>query len=204
MDSSVVNRIFDPYFTTTQTGSGLGLATAYSIITKHGGHLSVTSSSPEGTTFSAYLLASEGRDSEPRESESSKRVLVENRHRVLVMDDDKNVLDVVCEMLDILGFQFDTARDGKVAINKYRNAMELGDPFSVVIMDLTIPGGVGGKEAIARLLEIDPGVKAVVSSGYADNLVLSNYTDYGFKAIAAKPYTLDKLNEIMNRLLNED
>jgi PAS domain S-box-containing protein len=203
IDSSIINQIFDPYFTTKNTGSGLGLATAYSIVTKHGGHISVASSLADGTTVSVYLLASEVRKSGSYESENTRRLVIQKRHRVLVMDDDKNVLDVVCEMLEILGFSFDTARDGKEAIDKYRSGMEIGDPFSVVIMDLTIPGGVGGREAIARLLQIDPGVKAVVSSGYADDLVLSNYTEYGFKAIAAKPYSLDKLNEIMSRVLNE-
>jgi signal transduction histidine kinase/ABC-type amino acid transport substrate-binding protein/CheY-like chemotaxis protein len=196
-----LDRIFDPYFTTKQTGSGLGLATVYSIIKRHGGGISVDSQLGRGTTFTLYFRASKlSTIPEPA------RQLQEHRHHkqaasILVMDDEEMVREVTTQMLKKMGFTVETASDGKQAIEMYKQAMDAGNAFEALIMDLTIPGGMGGKEAIKHILKIDPEAIAIVSSGYADDPVMANYTQYGFKGIAAKPYTMDHLQEVVNRVL---
>jgi PAS domain S-box-containing protein len=193
-----LQKIFDPYFTTKQKGSGLGLAICYSIVKKHDGHISVESVLGSGTTFSIYLPASSNEI--PRKKDSREEP-IRGAGKILVMDDEAIVRDVTGQILKHLGYDVEFAGDGSEAIELYRKAKESGKPFDLVIMDLTVPGGMGGKEAIRRLIEIDPDVRAIVSSGYADNLVMSDFRQYGFKGVVAKPYKIQQLALVLQNVL---
>lgn len=192
-----LQSIFDPYYTTKKDGNGLGLTITYSIVKNHGGCVTVDSAVGKGSTFTVYLPASK---SPVLANEDGAVVSFKGSGRVLVMDDDESVLSVAAEMLRVFGFDPELAHDGEEAIERYREAQRTGRPFSLVIMDLTIPGGMGGKEAIAVLREIDPKVRAVVSSGYSNDPIMSNYRDYGFMGIVAKPYRLEELRRMLQGL----
>jgi CheY-like chemotaxis protein len=189
-------RIFDPYFTTKQKGSGLGLATSYSIIKNHGGAILVESEPDRGSTFSVYLPASGVVEAEPGPTVS--KGVGTRRGRILLMDDEEMVRKVAQEMLATLGHDIVSAEDGRKAIELFRQAREAGSPFDLVILDLTVKGGMGGEEAIRKLRDIDPDVKAVVSSGYADSPVVADYRAYGFSAVLNKPYRIDGLRKCLN------
>ena len=204
IDQSHIDRIFDPYSSTKQTGIGLELATTYSMISNHGGHISVDSELGKGTTFTLYLPASESQQLPETRILEAKPSTKKQATRILVMDDDDEIRKVATLMLERTGYLVETAFDGKQAIELYRQSMDAGDPFGVVIMDLTIPGGTGGKEAVKDLLEIDPEAKVIVSSGYSDNHVIANYAEFGFKGIAIKPYTISKLREVVSQVLKEN
>jgi nitrogen-specific signal transduction histidine kinase/ActR/RegA family two-component response regulator len=193
-----LQKIFDPYFTTKQKGSGLGLAICYSIVKKHDGHITVESVLGSGTTFSIYLPASSNEI--PRKKDSREEP-IRGAGKILVMDDEAIVRDVTGQILKHLGYDVEFAGDGSEAIDLYRKAKESGKPFDLVIMDLTVPGGMGGKEAIYRLIEIDPDARAIVSSGYADNLVMSDFRQYGFKGVVAKPYKIQQLALVLHSVL---
>jgi len=193
-----LRMIFDPYFTTKQQGSGLGLATSYSIIRKHGGKIRVTSTLGKGSTFYVSLPASEHAiEARP----DSRTDVPHGSGSVLVMDDEEVVRDITQAILEQLGYTAECVKDGSEAIDLYRKRKEAGTPFAVVIMDLTVPGGMGGKEAITPLLEIDPNVKAVVSSGYSTDPVMANYREYGFSAVLTKPYRLQEMSKVLQGLL---
>jgi len=186
----IVSNIFDPFFTTRSSGSGLGLAVTYSIINKHGGHITVSRGVNGGAVFEMLLPASRERSlhaSEPR------AVTVKSGGRILVMDDDDFVLDICARMLGKMGYTAEKAKDGEEAVRLYRNALEADRRFDCVIMDLTIPGGPGGREVVKVLKEYDPGLKAIVSSGYSNDPVMSQYRDYGFIGVTVKPYSYDEL-----------
>jgi PAS domain S-box-containing protein len=202
IDPKNIDRIFDPYFTTKQTGSGLGLATTYSIVNKHGGHIGVVSELGKGTTFTFHLPASQFPQAAETHPLAAPGPGLNRPARILVMDDEETVCHLVERMLTRCGFAVATAGGGQETIAMYRQAMKDGAPFDVVIMDLTIPGGIGGKDAIKELLTIDPHAKAIVSSGYADSPVMANYADYGFKGVAAKPYTPNELRNALAQVLN--
>lgn len=190
-------RIFDPYFTTKQKGSGLGLTTSYSIIKKHDGYMTADSELGKGSTFSIYLAAS-SHDVEPeRRSEAPLR----GAGKILIMDDERAVREVAGELLGFLGYRVGHAEDGAEMIARYREASASGEPFDLVIMDLTVPGKMGGKEAIQRLLEIDPHVKAIVSSGYSNDPIMGDYARYGFKGVIAKPYQLQELSKTVHDVI---
>lgn len=192
-----LSRIFDPYFTTKQKGSGLGLPTSYSIIKKHDGYMTVDSQLGKGSTFSIYLPAS-SREIEPeRQPEAHFR----GRGRILIMDDEQAVREVAGEILTFLGYQVGYAEEGAEAIARYQEASASGEPFDLVIMDLTIPGKMGGKEAIQRLLEIDPHVKVVVSSGYSNDPIMADYPKYGFRGVIAKPYQIEALSRTVHKVI---
>ena len=199
-----LDRIFDPYFSTKHTGSGLGLATVYSIITKHGGHISVDSELNKGTTFTLYLPVSETKHLPDTKQLSLGLSTIKRTARILVMDDDKMIREAATKMLKLMGHSVETAPEGKQAIEMYKQSLDIGEPFDVVIMDLTIPGGVGGKEAIKGILDIDPEARVIVSSGYANDPVMANYTEYGFKDIVAKPYSMSHLWDVLNRVLKKN
>ncbi len=190
-----LTKIFDPYFTTKEKGSGLGLATSYSIMKNHNGSIEVRSELDKGTTFSLYIPADEAGKTTPREMPAAAaapgRVL-----RVLLMDDEELIRDVAGELIGELGHRVEFALNGREAIDRYREAKRSGDPFDVVILDLTIRGGMGGAETMQTLLEIDPGVKAVVSSGYSEDAVIASYAEQGFIAFLKKPYTAEELEEM--------
>ena len=193
-----LQKVFDPYFTTREEGTGLGLASSYSIVLKHEGYITVESELGKGTTFCVYLPAS-GKKADAVEGEPER--LVTGKGRVLVMDDEEMLLVMVEDMLVFLGYKPEGACDGDEAIALYTRAMEAREPFDVVIMDLTIPGGMGGEETIKRLLKIDPDIKAIVSSGYSNSPLMSNYKFYGFKERIVKPYTIEELSRALHNVL---
>ncbi len=195
-----LSKIFDPYFTTKEKGSGLGLATSYSIVRNHGGVFDVVSEVDRGTTFSLYLPAIEAVKDAPEAPAVPPGV---RTGRVLVMDDEELIRSVAGEMIKALGHEVEFAEHGDAAIEKYRSGGEAGRPFDIVILDLTIRGGLGGKETVQQLLAADPGVKAIVSSGYSDDEVLSDYHKYGFAARLTKPYDFEELRGTLNTLLSK-
>ena len=198
-----LERIFDPYFTTKQAGSGLGMATAYSIVSRHGGHIGVASELGQGTVFTLYLPASEVLQLPQAELVSAGSSPLGQSARILVMDDEEIIREVVSQLLEACEYEVETAEGGQSAIEMYQQARTCGRPFAAVIMDLTIPGGMGGEEAIKELLLLDPEVKAIVSSGYADDPIMANYVEYGFKGIVSKPYSINQLREVLSRVLGE-
>ncbi|MCX5876439.1 MAG: ATP-binding protein [Deltaproteobacteria bacterium] len=193
-------KIFDPYFTTKQSGSGLGLAVAYSIIANHAGHLTVESEQGKGTAFSIYL-PSTGKSSLAEKPAEATAPLHKGQGKILVMDDEELIRNVSTAMLRQLGYEAHTANDGEEAITRYLQAKKDGQPFDLVIMDLTVPGGMGGKETIAHLRQINPQIKAVVSSGYANDPIMANFSKYGFCGVAPKPFGLQELSELLQMIL---
>ncbi len=195
-----LERIFDPYFTTKQKGSGLGLATTYSILKKHGGHITVNSQRDAGTIFHIYLPASKEQTASKEEIKEIG-TLVPGKGRVLVMDDEETIREMLSTMLPLAGYEVVLTEDGTEAIEQYAKAKESGHPFDAVIMDLTIPGGMGGKQAIKKLLEIDPDAKVIVSSGYATDPLMSDFKRYGFSAVITKPYSVAQIEKTLHDLL---
>ena len=195
--ASIIGRIFDPYFTTKQTGSGLGLAIVHGIIGKHNGHIRVESNPGAGATFTVFLPAETASPLRPAEPPLPAAGLPRSSGRILLMDDEAVVLETTQGMLVRLGFTVETARDGREAIAKYLEAKNQGRPFSATIMDLTIPGGMGGKEAIGELLARDPLARVIVSSGYSSDPVLADCTQYGFTGHLSKPFRLAELRDVI-------
>ncbi|HET7535831.1 MAG TPA: PAS domain S-box protein, partial [Candidatus Didemnitutus sp.] len=191
-------KIFDPYFTTKQQGSGLGLATVYSIVKKHQGHIEVKSRLGSGTAFNIWLPAAANT---PVAGKAESNTFAPMRARVLFMDDEQPIRGMAEVFLQRLGVQCETAADGSEAVLKYRAAREAGQPFDAVIMDLTVPGGMGGREAMEQLRLMDPGVRAIVSSGYSRDPVLANYRAHGFCGILPKPYGLDQLRQVLQQVM---
>lgn len=194
--------IFNPYFTTKQSGSGLGLATVNSIIAKHKGYISVKSELGNGTTFNIFLPANPDAQIVDKALLDDKVNPIVNSGNILALDDNKMILDTLTRMLETLGYAVTTALHGEQAIEKYIDAEKCGRPFDAVIMDLTIPGGMGGEGAIKALLEVNPNVKVIVSSGYCADQIMSNYTEYGFKGRLVKPYRMASLEQEMSKMLN--
>jgi len=187
-------KIFDPYFTTKETGTGLGLATSYSIIKKHGGLLAVKSKVGVGTMFYFFLPAADTK-SLPRQA-----TLIEplkGQGRVLIMDDEEMIREVAGEIVRQLGYDVSLAKDGMEAVEIYKSALREGRCFDAVILDLTVAGGMGGTETIVQLSKIDPDVKAIVSSGYYGDSIMSDYTTHGFKAVLPKPYDPKRLSQVL-------
>lgn len=192
-------RVFDPYFSTKEKGNGLGLSICYSIVKKHGGHIEVESVENKGTSFHIYLPASEG---EVAFRKKRSRVPKRLRGRILVMDDEKSVREVAEGLLTHLGLDVVCVNEGGAAVEQYRQAKEEGNPFSAVIMDLTVSGGTGGKEAINSLLAYDPKAVALVSTGYSKDIVIGSYREYGFSGVLSKPYTLEDLARVLSEVLH--
>ena len=191
-----LSKIFDPYYSTKKEGKGLGLAVVYSIVSRHEGHIEVESEPGKGASFAIYLPASVRR-SEKIEAKAAPEV---KGLKVLVMDDDESVRTVAQRMLAWLHCSVITACDGEQALLIYEQHLRQDDPIDIVIMDLTVPGRMGGKEAMGRLRALDPQVKAVVSSGYSNDPILSSYRDYGFQAVLTKPYDLKELQLVLATL----
>lgn len=192
-----LQRIFDPYFTTKQQGSGLGLATCHSIVRKHGGKIRATSTLGEGSSFHISLPAS---DQERVHEPSYRKASSHCSSRVLVMDDEEDIRELTQAILEELGYTVEAAKNVTEAVDLFRKRKEEGTPFSAVILDLTIPGGGGGKEAIEKLRRIAPDIKAVVSSGYSTDPIMANYRDYGFSAVLVKPYRPQDLDKVLQEL----
>lgn len=195
-----LSRIFEPYFTTKQKGNGLGLATSYSIIKNHGGLINVESTFRVGTTFHIYLPVSS--NIAEKKQHKGKQLLF-GEGRILIMDDDDAIRLILGKMLNQLGYEVEYAKDGSEAIMYYKKSLKSGKPFDAVIMDLTIPGGMGGKVCIRELLSIDSGARVIVSSGYSNDPVIGNYRQIGFCGYVAKPYRLEDLSKVINDVLNK-
>lgn len=195
-----LSRIFEPYFSTKPDGKGLGLAAVHSIIKNHGGHIEVESRLDKGTAFQIYLPATT-QTVEPIQKDEKQTVNLQGdqcRCRLLIMDDQEAILKMAARVLNRMGYDTACATDGRKAIELFQEAHQTRNPFDIVILDLTVPGGMGGVETISELLKIDPGVKAIVSSGYSNDPIMSNYQEYGFIAVLQKPYTKDQLTEALN------
>ncbi|HBI15578.1 MAG TPA: hypothetical protein DDY20_08715 [Desulfobulbaceae bacterium] len=194
-----LSRIFDPFFSSKQKGGGLGLSTAYSIVKNHEGQIQVTSQVGKKTTFVVYLPASseQGSVAAPEGIIAS----IEGSGRILVMDDEDIVREAISSLLEFLGYEVATAVDGVAALKVYSDARAEGRPFQVVIMDLTVPGGMGGKDAVRKLKEMDPAARVIVSSGYYSDPVMANYSEYGFDGVAPKPYKLEDLGRVVKEVL---
>ncbi|MBC8018630.1 MAG: PAS domain S-box protein [Verrucomicrobia bacterium] len=197
-----LKRIFDPYFTTKSSGNGLGLASVHSIVNRHGGHIGVSSVTGKGSTFSIHL-PSIGETYSINQSDSVVQSPgADTGGSILVMDDEEMIREMTIEMLEYMGYQATACENGAEAIAQYKAAMESGTPFSVVIMDLTIPGGMGGKEAAEQILAIDPQVCLIVSSGYSNDPVMSDYSTFGFNGAIAKPYNMMELEQLLSSVLS--
>jgi PAS domain S-box-containing protein len=196
IEADVLPRIFDPYFTTKQSGSGLGLATVHAIIAKHEGHITVRSMLGVGTTFSVYLPACAA--APPAESVIGRQ-LQTGSGRILVMDDEEALRKLLAQILERLGYEVECAREGAEAIELYQRAVDSGHCFDAVLLDLTIAGGMGGKEVASRLREVDDSVILIVSSGYSNTPVMSEFRSYGFDDVISKPWTPVQLSEVLRR-----
>ena len=198
IESEHLPKIFDPYFTTKEHGSGLGLATTYSIIRKHSGFITVESQVGTGTVFRIYLPLS---DKTAARENAAPVSAAGGCGRILVMDDECFIRDILGRFFTHFGYEVGYAKDGSEALVLYKAACEEGRPYHLVIMDLVIPGGMGGREAIGQLLEIDPQAKVVVSSGYSNDPIMADYRRYGFQDAIAKPYRNEELRAVVQRLL---
>lgn len=194
-------RIFDPYFSTKSTGTGLGLASCHSIVSRHGGTILVSSVIGQGTTFTVYLPSTGSASLNQQVEATPLAAGVHEGGSILVMDDETMILELAAEMLTHLGYQAQTCLDGREAINLYQAAFGSGQSFSAVIMDLTIPGGMGGKEAAQQILAIDPQACLIVSSGYSSDPIMSDYRSYGFSGAVAKPYNVGEFSQMLSSLL---
>ena len=193
-------KIFDPYFTTKQKGSGLGLATSHSIIKKHEGLINVRSNPGLGTTFEVYLPRCHDKVLSIQEL---KTKLITGRAKLLLMDDEPTIGQLAKEMLCMLGYDVDVANEGSVAVELYHQAWKASEPYDLLIVDLTVPGGMGGKEVFETLGKSYPNVKALVSSGYSNDPIMANYRNYGFTGVVSKPYTVQELSSAVTRALLE-
>jgi two-component system, cell cycle sensor histidine kinase and response regulator CckA len=197
-----LSKIFDPYFTTkgmgSQKGIGLGLAICYSIIKNHNGYILVDSLPGKGTTFQIYLPASK---KDIIEVCIEENVVRNGKGRILIMDDEEMILKIAKELLQLMGYEVTTAQNGEEAIGFYRQSMELKKPFNAVVLDLAIPGGMGGKEVMQELLIIDPHVKAIISSGYLNDPVVRDFRKYGFLAMLTKPYEANELDDKLQNII---
>lgn len=192
-----LSKIFDPYYTTKKNGNGLGLFMALATISKHQGHISVESVVNQGTTFHIYLPAADELIPPPR---PARLPHLSGKGRILIMDDVQSILQATSEILETIGYEVKTARDGEEAVTLYREYKKMGKPFDAVIMDLTVPGGIGGKAALEELKKFDPDVKAIVSSGYSHDPVMAHSKTYGFFAEVAKPYKIADLVQILQSI----
>jgi PAS domain S-box-containing protein len=194
-----LGRVFDPFFTTKQKGSGLGLATCWSIVQRHDGHIDVESELGKGTTFTIYLPAIT-REIDKRSGEMINPL--KGSGRILLMDDEQYQRDLVQRALTSFGYEVATTPDGAAAVAMYEDAHRDGSDFDLVILDLTVPGGMGGQEAVQRMLAIDPKVRAIVASGYGDDPVLAEPRNYGFAASLQKPFHMNELCTLIARVLH--
>jgi PAS domain S-box-containing protein len=189
----IIDRIFDPYFTTKKEGNGLGLAICHSIVKKHGGHITVHSEPQQGTTFSIYLPAMPAPETAAAEPQAREKTI--SSTKIMVMDDDLMLRNLARSQLAALGHEAVLVKDGAEAISTYQEMQESDSPIDLVILDLTIPGGMGGKETAQKLLQLNPEAKLIVASGYSNDPVMAEYSEYGFRAAVAKPFTLKELRK---------
>ena len=202
IEADTLKRIFDPYFTTKAAGIGLGLASVHSIVIRHGGHIGAHSVIGDGTSFTLHL-PSIGKGY--KEYQAEVVVQMSGGHKggsILVMDDEETIREIASSILTHLGYQVTTCADGEEAIELYRQSVDSGLPFKTIIMDLTIPGGLGGKQAAERILALFPTACLIVSSGYSNDPVMSNYREHGFSGAIAKPYNISEVEQVLGSLLS--
>jgi len=200
MPANVVEKIFDPYFSTKQEGSGLGLAIARSILNKHNGHIQVESAPGVGSTFTIFIPASE--KTKIQQDESSVANVTSSPAKILVMDDEEMIRTVVEGMLIQLGHEAVFAADGEEALKLYQKSMASGNLFDLVIMDLTISGGMGGEKTVQEILRINSDAKVIVSSGYSNDPIIANFKDYGFCSAIVKPFRVQELSKVINQFID--
>jgi PAS domain S-box-containing protein len=200
MSSEVMDKIFDPYYTTKPAGHGLGLSITHSIIQRHGGHITVHSKIDVGTTFELYLPALQKHATITTEQNQE---LMCGTGRILLMDDMEMIHRVMKKMLERLGYEMESVYDGQEVLQAYQAAVKKGAPYDAVIMDLTIPGAMGGQEAVGKLHEIDPKARVIVSSGYADDPVMTHFAEYGFAGAIKKPMDMQILAETVKGVLKQ-
>ncbi len=195
-----LNKIFEPYFTTKESGSGLGLSIVASIITKHHGHIDVESKPGIGTTFTIYLPAAISSQKGIKDS-TLKQEKKFHSERVLVIDDEEVIRNILKDMLNILGYKYvDSAKNGQEALQKYIEAYKNSVPFDLIIVDLTIPGSIKSKELCKEILRIEPKTKIIIMSGYSESPILTNYKRYGFKGRLIKPFTIEDLKKELSNI----
>ena len=197
-------RIFDPYFTTREEGNGLGLTTAFSIIKRHNGHITVDSELGKGTIFQIYVPAVETQNSEEDEdvlTDTPETEPAERKGRILLMDDEELVRRSAGRVLVHLGYRITMVENGADAIKEFNDSIEQEDPYDVVILDLTIPGGLGAREVVREIVSVKPDACVIVSSGYTNDKVMTNYKEYGFSAAAHKPYNIEELNNLLQQIM---
>ncbi|HSV42554.1 MAG TPA: PAS domain S-box protein [Methanomassiliicoccales archaeon] len=199
MNREVLSHIFEPYYTTNPSKSGMGLAVTYSVVKQHQGMVNAESEPGLGTIIHVYLPAC--RDCPLPRVEETIPMRTIQRAKVLLMDDEDVLMDVASEMLELLGHEAHQAHDGKEALTMYDQSAEEGRPYDLVIMDLTIPGGMGGKEAVKALKERHPDAKVIVSSGYSNDPVMSDHLSHGFDWVMPKPYTIKQLGSSIDHVL---
>jgi len=193
-----LSKVFDPYFTTRSSGSGLGLSTVYSIVKRHKGEIRIESKVEIGTTFTIYLPVSKSIVVQRAETQAQ---VIKGNGRILLMDDEAVIRDVAKEVLEFLGYEASLAKDGESMLEIFKKANAEGKPFDVVILDLTIPGGPGGKEVVKELTKIDPAIKVIAASGYSNDPVMANYKAYGFNGILPKPFTIKDVGFVLKKVL---
>lgn len=196
----ILARIFEPYFTTKAHGNGLGLAISHSIINKHGGCIVVESVEGKGTVFTIYLPAIEAEQSQQILDIQPIIKTPATHRRILIMDDDPMILELVSMLLQELGYEVLTASNGEEALAIYENTLKSERPVDIIIMDITVKGGLGARETMPKLLKLNPNVKAVVSSGYSKDPIMANYQEYGFTATLPKPYRIQKLANLLEQI----
>jgi PAS domain S-box-containing protein len=194
-----LTKIFDPYFSTKKNGSGLGLSIVHSIVKNLEGYIEVESSPEQGTAFHIYLKASLKKNSLQK---TDQEMIYKGSGKILLMDDEEMIRDFGKELLLHLGYDVELASDGEEAVSLYETALKNNEPFNAILMDITVPGGMGGKEAIEKILKINPDVKAIVSSGYAKDPIMSNYEEYGFIGVVPKPYNVEEISRELHRVLS--
>ncbi|WP_163340403.1 ATP-binding protein [Desulfopila sp. IMCC35008] len=195
----IQEKIFEPYFSTKATGKGLGLATVHKIIVKHNGKISVHSKVDGGTIFRMYLPSS---DHAAVVLNEKAQLPVAMQGRILLMDDDEIICEVATAILSRLGYVVDSVADGETLVARYAASRSEGQAYDAVIMDLTIQGGMGGEEAVKKLLQINPKVQAIASSGYADSPIMSDCLQYGFAAILQKPYKVEEMASVLRQVID--
>lgn len=194
-----LQKIFDPFFSTKHKGSGLGLATSFSIVQNHDGHITVESSPGEGTTFHIYLPASSEVVLTSNNQETEE--FFSGKGKILIMDDEEMIRELAQDMLQNIGYEATTTVNGNETIKLYRKAKEENQPYDAVILDLTIPGGMGGKETVQALKDMNSDVKAIVSSGYSNDPIMADFKKYGFSGVIAKPYKTKELSEVLHKAI---
>jgi signal transduction histidine kinase/ActR/RegA family two-component response regulator len=195
-----LGRIFEPFFTTKEHGTGLGLATVYSVVQKHRGHVTVESQLGRGTTFHLWLPAARTEPVVPATLATSLEPL---KGRVLLMDDEEPIREMTNTLLERLGMEATLTCDGGEAVKQFALAQMKGQPFDVVIMDLTVPGAMGGAAAMQEILKIDPGARGIVSSGYSSDPVMANFREHGFRASVPKPYRVGDFAQTLREVMAE-